>query len=270
MREAAFGLALLVAGAAGPARSEVRVANLLATQLMPEPMLIGLAPREPAARYRSRPHIHLGRVSPIRSVAGGVDASPFVTALPGEMWHGRLRSFGAADGLGFGGSAVRARSFGFSRLQTEHHVSGFLASELRYGLALDRGDTLTVDVNAASQRIPAVATIDRGKSIRVGSVYVGAALVHDQRFSLTGGWYHLGLSSLTPFDYAIERTAGMPAAGQGVRIGFDWRLGQGAAANPPRISVEGRNGDADRDRLAALGPGMGRERRILVHFTAPF
>jgi len=271
MREAALGLALLVAGVASPVRSEVRVVDPLAARLGPGSMLIArLVPPAPTPRYSSGPHIRLGRVSSIRSVAGGVDASPFVTALPGEMWHGRLRSFGAADGLGFSGSAVRARSYGFSGLQTEHHVSGFLASELRYGLALDGDDLLTVDLNAASQRIPAVATIGRGKSIRVDSIYLGAALVHDQRFSLTGGWYHLGVSRLSPFDYAIERTAGMPAAGQGVRVGFEWRLGQPGAANPARISLEGRDGDADRDRLAALGPGMGRERRILLRFTAPF
>jgi len=62
----------------------------------------------------------------------------------------------------------------------------------------------------------------------------------------------------------------MPAAGQGMRLGFEWRLGQPGTANPARISLEGRDGDADRDRLVALGPGTGRERRLLLRFTAPF
>jgi len=271
MRTAALGMTLLVAGAASPVQSEVRAAGAAPAQLGAAPMLIGrLVPREPSERYSSRLHIHIGHVSPIRTVAGGVDASPFVTALPGEMWHGRLRSFGAADGTGFSGIAVRARSVGFSGLQSEHHVSGFLASELRYGIAMDRDDLLTVDLSAASQRMPAMPTIGRGRSIRVGSFYLGAALVHDRRFSLTGGWYRLGVSALSPFDYAIKRTAGMPAAGQGMRLGLDWRLGEPAAPNPARISLECRDGDADRDRLVALGPGTGRERRLLLRFATPF
>lgn len=271
MRTATFGMALLAAGAASAVQSEVRQGRAAAMQLGSAPTLIArIVPREPSERYSSRPHIHLGRISPIRSVAGGVDASPFVTALPGEMWHGRLRSFGAADGTGFSGIAVRARSVGFNFMQTEHHVSGFLASELRYGIGLDRDDLLTLDLSAASQRMPAVPTIGLGKSIHLGSLYVGASLVHDRRFSLSGGWYSLGVSRLSRLDYAIERTAGMPAAGQGVRLAFDWRLGRAGAANPARISLEARDGDADRDRLAALGPGMGRERRLLLRFTAPF
>ena len=270
MRKAVLGVALLVAGVAVPARSEDSTAGP-AAQLGSEPMAIARAlPREPVQRYSSRLHIHLGRVSPIRTVAGGVDASPFVTALPGEMWHGRLRSFGAAGGTGFSGTAVRARSIGFSGFQSEHHVSGFLASELRYGVKLDGDDLLTADLSAASQRMPAIPSIGRGKSIRISSFYLGAALVHDRRFTLTGGWYRLSASRLSPFDYAIERTAGMPAAGQGMRLGFEWRLGQPGTANPARISLEGRDGDADRDRLVALGPGTGRERRLLLRFTAPF
>jgi len=270
MRRAALGMALLVAGAGSAARSELRAANAVPTQLGSAPMLIArLIPHQPSERY-GRMHIHFGRVSAIRTVAGGVDASPFVTALPGEMWHGRLRSFGAADGMGFAGVAVRARSVGFSGVPSEHHVSGFLASELRYGVKLDEDDLLTADLSAASQRMPAMPTIGHGKSIRVSSFYIGAALVHDRRFSLTGGWYRLSGSRLSPFDYAIERTAGMPAAGQGMRFGFDWRFGQPDMANPARFGLEFRDGDADRDRLVALGPGTGRERRLLLRFTEPF
>lgn len=270
MRQAALGMALLVAGAASPARSEGPPTEPPA-RLGAEPMMLARAVRrEPAQRYNSRLHIHLGHVSPIRTVAGGVDASPFVTALPGEMWHGRLRSFGAADGIGFSGVAVRARSIGFRGLQSEHHVSGFLASELRYGIAIDRDDLLTVDLNAASQRMPAMPTIGHGKSIRVGSFYLGASLVHDRRLFLTGGWYRLSESRLSPFDYAIERTAGMPAAGQGLRLGLDWRLSRAGAASPARISLEWRDGDADRDRLLGLDTANGRERRLLLRFSEAF
>lgn len=270
MRKAALGLILLAAGAASPARSEDRATDSVA-QFGAEPMLVARAvPRQPVQRYSSRLHIRLGHASPIRTVAGGVDASPFVTALPGEMWHGRMRSFGAPEGTGFSGIAVRARSVGFSGFQSGHRVSGFLASELRYGLALDGDDLLTADFSAASQRMPAMPVIGRGKSIRISSFYLGAALVHDRRLSLTGGWYRLSESRLSPFDYAIERTAGMPAAGQGLRLGLDWRLSQPGAANPARISLEWRDGDADRDRLVALGPGTGREHRLLLRFIAPF
>jgi hypothetical protein len=270
MRKAALGLIVLAAGVASPAQSEDPAADPVAP-FGAEPMVVRRAvPREPVRRYSSRLHIPLGHVSPIRTVAGGVDASPFVTALPGEMWHGRLRSFGAADGMGFSGVAVRARSVGFSGLQSERHVSGFLASELRYGIALDRADLLIVDLSAASQRMPAMPTIGRGKSIRIGSLYLGGAFVHDRRFSLTGGWYRLSGSTLSPFDYAIERTAGMPAAGQGIRLGMDWRLSRPGTASPARIGLEWRDGDADRDRLLGLDTANGRERRLLLRFSEAF
>jgi hypothetical protein len=265
-------MTLILAASATAAPCEVRVVAAAAAQLQAAPILFArLDPPGPASRYTSRLHIHLGRVSPIRTVAGGVDASPFVTALPGEMWHGRLRSFGAENGRGFSGIAVRARSVGFSGFQSEHHVSGFLASELRYGVALNRDDLLTVDLSAASQRMPATQVIGLGKSIHVSSFYLGAAFMHDRRFSLTGGWYHLSLSTLSAFDYAIERAAGMPAAGQGVRLGCEWRLGAAGNAAPARISFEMRDGDADRDRILALGPeATGREQRLLLRFTEPF
>lgn len=268
MRSTAKGLALFATMVATAAHGQVREAAQ--PPLEPVAILIArLAGPAPQARD-SRLHIRLGHVSPIRTVAGGVDASPFVTALPGEMWHGRLRSFGRADGTGFSGIAVRARSVGFSALQSEHHVSGFLASELRYGVALDRDDLLTVDLNAASQRLPAAPTIGLGKSVHVSSFYLGAALVHDGRLSLTGGWYRLSASQLAPLDYAVERAAGMPAAGQGFRLGVDWRLGTAGTPAPARFSLEMRDGDADRDRLLGVGTGAGRERRLLLRFTEPF
>lgn len=271
MRTAALGIRLLAAAAAMPAHSEVRTAGAAVPALRPTPILIArFVPLDSADRHGHRPRLHLGRVSPIRTVAGGVDASPFVTALPGEMWHGRLRSFGAADGAGLSGVAVRARSVGFSGSQSEQHVSGFLASELRYGVALDRDNLLTADLNAASQRLPAAPMIGLGKSVRVTSVYLGAALVHDMRLSVTGGWYRLSATRLSPIDYAVERAAGMPAAGQGFRFGLDWRLAPMGTAAPARIGVEMRDGDADRDRLLGVGYGAGRERRLLLRFTEPF
>jgi len=270
MRTVAIATILLAAAAAIPAHGETRAAAG-APPLGSMPTLIArLAPPDPAARYTGRLHIHLGHISPIRTVAGGIDASPFVTALPGEMWHGRLRSFGAANGAGVSGIAVRARSVGLSGLQSEHHVSGFLASELRYGLALDRDDLLTVDLNAASQRLPAPPLIGRGKAVHVGSLYLGAAAVHDRRISLAAGWYRLSVSALSPLDYGIERAAGMPAAGQGVRLGCDWRLRPAGTATPARIGIEFRDGDADRDRLLGLNSIGGRERRLMLRFAAPF
>ena len=270
MAGAARAMALLVAGAATVAQAEVWTEPSRATPL-PRPILIARSVlMAPADHYSSRLHIDFGRASRIRTVAGGIDASPFVTALPGEMWHGRLRSFGAANGEGFSGVAARARSVGFSGMQSDHPISGFLASELRYGIALDRDDLLTADLSAAWQRIPAMQAIGRGNSVHAASLYLGAALVHDKRFSFTGGWYRLRVSTLSPLDYAIERAAGMPPSGQGIRLGFDWRLGPAGGAAPPRISLDFRDGDADRDRRLAFGSGSGRERRMLLRFTAPF
>lgn len=271
MRAAVVGMTLILTAQATAARSEIRVVDAGQTRIQPNPILFArLDPPAPAERHIPRSLIHLGQVSQIRSVAGGVDTSPFVTALPGEMWHGRMRSFGAANGTGFSGIAVRAKSIGFSGLQSEKHVSGFLASELRYGIAMNEDDLLTVDLSIASQRMPAMRTIGYRKSIRMGSFYLGAAVIHARRISLTGGWYHLGVSNLSSFDYAIERTAGMPASGQGVRLGIDWRLGAPGTTAGPRLSLECRDGDADRDRVMGLGTDAGRERRLLLRFTEPF
>jgi hypothetical protein len=265
-----MSVVVLAAGAAMAAQGKDRPEEAGIGQLSPMPTFLARIVRADAAEHAGhRSRIHLGHVSPIRTVAGGVDTSPFVTALPGEMWHGRLRSFGAASGVGLSGLAVRARSVGLAALQMGHPVSGFVASELRYGVAVDRNDLLTIDLNAASQRIPPRATIGFGKSIHVGSLYLGAALVHDRDFSLSGGWYRISVSRLAPFDYVIERSAGMPAAGEGARLAFDWRLEQRKTA-PARIGLEYRDGDADRDRSVSPGSGTGRERRLLLRFIAPF
>lgn len=271
MRAATSGMMLILAAQATAAGCEVRVADAAAAKLQPAPILFArLDPPGPAEHHAFRSHFRFGQVSLIRSVAGGVDTSPFVTALPGEMWRGRMRSFGAANGAGFSAIAVRAKSIGFSGLQSERHVSGFLASELRYGIAMNEDDLLTVDLSVVSQRMPTMQNIGYRKSIHAGSLYLGAALIHEQRISLSGGWYRIGVSNMPAFDYAIERTAGMPAAGQGIRLGMDWRLGAPAPAAGPRIGIECRDGDADHDRLLALGSGEGRERRLLLRFTEPF
>ncbi|HWI87052.1 MAG TPA: hypothetical protein VNT42_12120 [Sphingomonas sp.] len=272
MQTVARRMLLIVAGAATPTQSAVRTIDA-AAELWPVPSLLArVATADPVRRYDGRSHIRFGHVSPIRTVAGGIDASPFVTALPGNMWRGRLRSFGTVDGAGFSGIAVRARSIGSSGFRSERYVSGFLASELRYGVKLDGDDVLTVDLNAASQRLPVALTIGRGKSVHVTSFYVGATFVHDRRFSLTGGMYRLSVSMLSPLDYAVERSAGMPAAGQGLGLGFYWRLEPEDTITPARIGFDLRDGDADRDRSLALvpHPDVGRERRILLRFTSPF
>lgn len=271
MRAAIFGMMVILTTHAAAARCEARVVDAAAAKLQPAPILFArLDPPGPAERHAFRSHFHFGQVSLIRSVAGGVDTSPFVTALPGEMWRGRMRSFGAANEAGFSAIAVRAKSIGFSGLQSERHVSGFLASEFRYGIAVNQDDLLTIDLSVASQRMPAMQNIGYPKSIHAGSLYLGASLIHARRISLAAGWYHIDISNMPAFDYAIERTAGMPAAGQGIRLGMDWRLGAPGPAAGPRIGIECRDGDADRDRLLPLGAGEGRERRLLLHFTEPF
>jgi len=271
MRKEALAIILIAVGTASAVRGEVRVVDAAEAQLRAAPILIArLDPPNPTERYAMRAHFRFGRSALIRTVAGGVDASPFVTALPGQMWHGRLRSFGAADGIGFSGIAVRAKAVDFGELSWEKHASGFLASELRYGIAANEDDLLTVNLNAASQRMPALQTIGAKQSIRVGSFYLGASLVHERRMAFSAGVYQIKISNLPPFDYIIERAAGMPAAGRGMRLGCDWRLGQTGAPASARIGLEYRNGDADRDRLLALAPESGREQRLLLRFIEPF
>lgn len=271
MRNKALAITLIAAGTASAVRGEVRVVDAAEAQLHSAPTLIArLDPPSPTERYAMRAHFRFGRSALIRTVAGGVDASPFVTALPGQMWHGRLRSFGAANGVGFSGIAVRAKAVDFGGLSWEKHASGFLASELRYGIVANEDDFLTVNLNAVSQRMPALQTIGVKQSIRVGSFYFGASLVHERKVALSAGVYQVKISNLSPLDYSIERSAGMPPAGRGIRLGCDWRLGQAGAPAPARIALEYRNGDADRDRLLALGPESGREQRLLLRFTEPF
>jgi hypothetical protein len=219
--------------------------------------------------YAGRLLARFGRSTMIRTVEGGGRVSPFVAALPGEIWRGRVKRFGAADGSGFSGMMIRARSIGLRDLRSERHVSGFLASDVRYGIAVDGDDLLTLHMAAAKQRLPALAGISRGQSIRVNSLYLGAAFLHDRRLELDGGWYRVTTSNLSPLDHAVERTAGMPPAGEGTRLALDWRLGERAAPFG-RIGFELRDGTADRDRRMLIEPTPGRDRRALIRFVAPF
>lgn len=264
MRKEALAIALVAVGAAPAIRSEVRIVDAAGARLRAAPDL-----SNPPKAYRGRPPLHIGAVPLIRKVAGGIDASPFVTALPNQMWRGRQHAFGATNGIGFSAMVVRAKAVDFGGLPSEKHASGFLASEFRYGISVDQDDLFTVNISSASQRMSALPTINYRKSIHVRSLYLGASLMHEQRLALSAGYYYLQVSDLSGLDYAIERAAGMPAAGQGVRLGVDWRLGQAGAAAPVRIGLECRDGDAGRDRLT-IGSSAGRERRMLVRFTEAF
>lgn len=256
MRAGATTIALIATVTATAARSEVKVADVTAAQLSLTAILLARIDALPVEHRNGRALFHLGQASLLRTVAGGVDASPFVTALPGQMWHGRMHSFGADDGIGFSGVAMRAKSIDFGGLQSEHRVSGFLASQFRYGIAADEDDLLTVDLNAASQRMPAMKTIGYRKSIHISSLYLGAAWIHARHVSLTGGWYHVSTSSLSSFDYGVERTAGMSAPGQGIRFGLDWHLARayagtdraGMARRRRRSRSAGRSGRGERAR----------------------
>ena len=267
MRAEALAMVLVAVGTASAVRGEVRVVDAAEARLR---AAAGPDLSNPTRTYRGLPALHIGAAPLIRKVAGGIDASPFVTALPNQMWHGRVHSFGAATGIGFSATVVRAKAVDFGGLASEKHASGFLASELRYGIRMDEDDLFTVNLNSASQRMPALQTIGYRKSIHIRSIYLGASLIHEHRLAVSAGWYRLQVSDISAFDYAIERAVGMPAAGQGVRLGFDWRLAQAGAAAPARIGLECRDGDAGRDRDLAIGSGMSRERRVLVRFTEPF
>jgi hypothetical protein len=263
MRDFGIATMLILGIAAAPASADVPAAEVASRLLHPPPSA------HSRQVYAGRTQARFGRSTTIRTVEGGGRVSPFVAALPGEVWRGRVRRFGATDGVGFSGTAVRARSIGLRDVRSEKHVSGFLASDLRYGIAVDGDDLLTLNLATATQRLPALAGIGRGKSIRVGSLYLGAALIHDRRVELDGGWYRVTTSKLSPLDHAVERTAGMPPAGEGLRLALDWRLGQRAAPFG-RIGLELRDGTADRDQRMLIEPTPGRDRRALIHFIAPF
>jgi hypothetical protein len=262
MRRVGIVPALVLGAAAVAAQADVRVADPARYAAQP-------APAHARHLYAGRPLPRFGRSTAIRTVEGGGRVSPFVAAMPGETWRGRVRRFGAADEPGLSGTAIRARSIGLRDVRSEKHVSGFLASDLRYGVTVDGDDLLTLNLAAATQRLPALAGIGRGQSIRVGSLYLGAALIHDRRVELDGGWYRVTTSRLSPLDHAVERTAGMPPAGQGLRLALDWRLGQRAAPFG-RIGLELRDGTADRDRRMLIEPTPERDRRALIRFIAPF
>ncbi len=258
MRRPGIATALILAMAASPVRADA------------PGNMAHIPPQVPARHvYAGRLLARFGPSTMIRTVEGGGRVSPFVAALPGEIWRGRVKRFGGADEAGFSGMVVRARSIGVRDLRSERHVSGFLASDLRYGIAADDDDLLTLHLAAAKQRLPALAGISRGQAIRVNSLYLGAALLHDRRLELDGGWYRVTTSSLSPLDHAVERTAGMPPAGEGTRLALDWRLGERAAPFG-RIGLELRDGTADHDRRMLIEPTPERDRRALVRFIAPF
>ena len=260
MRKLGIAAALAMSAVAMKAQADVSAVDVV---LQPPPS----APSRHV--YAGRLLARFGPSTMIRTVEGGGRVSPFVAALPGEIWRGRVRRFGAVDGAGFSGMAIRARSIGLRDLRSEKHVSGFLAWDLRYGIAVDSDDLLTLHLGAAKQRLPALAGIGRGRSIKVGNFYLGAAWLHDRRLELDGGWYRVTTSNLSPLDHAVERTAGMPPAGQGTRLALDWRLGQRTAPFG-RIGLELRDGTADRDRRMLIEPTPERDRRALIRFIAPF
>ena len=266
----AIAVTALAATTAMPAQGSVRSVDPGMRLLRPVPLLAKrLVPADPGKRRGQRLIRHFDHSASIHSVDGQGVISPFVADRPGAIWRGRIRGFGRMDGTGFSGIAMRARSTGLRASQSERHVSGFLASELRYGLALDSDDLLTVDLTNTSQRVPPLAGIGRGKSIRVNSLYLGASLIRDRRLALGCGWYRIITSNLTPLDAAVERAAGMPPAEQGVRLALDWRLDQASEKSPARIGVEFRDGRTDPKKNLFEGVGSS-DRRALLRFATAF
>jgi len=270
MRGAAIAAAAMAVGAALPVQAEVRLIDP-ATSLLRSAPVVGwrFVPAGSRTRHDQQLIRRFDRSASIHVLEQGGIISPFIEDRPGEIWRGRIRAFGMADGTGFSGVAIRARSVGLRALQSERHVSGFLASELRYGLAFNGDDLLTMDLTTASQRLPAQAAIGRGKSIGVRSLYLGASLVHDRRLTLGGGWYRTITSGLTPVDQAVERAAGMPAAGRGLRLALDCRMGPAAEKAPARIGLELRDGNLD-DKGPLFAGLSHQDHRALLSFSAPF
>jgi len=270
MRRVAIAATVLAATSAMPAQGLVRRVDPGTRLLRPAPLLAWrLLPTGPGKRPDQRLTRHFDHSVSIHTVDGQGVISPFVADRPGAVWRGRVRGFGSMDGAGFSGIAMRARSTGLRASQSERHVSGFLASELRYGLALDSDDLLTVDLTDTSQRLPALAGIGRGKSIRINSLYLGASLIRDRRFALGYGWYRVITSNLAPPDAAVERAAGMPLAERGMRLALDWRLDQPGEKSRARIGVEFRDGRTDPKENLFEGV-RGRDRRALLRFTTAF
>jgi hypothetical protein len=207
------------------------------------------------------------RTPTIRAMQIGGSVSPLVAALPIEIWRGRIIRFGSGDGTGLSGVATRAKSLGVRSLQSERHVSGFLASELHYGLQLDSDDLLTLDAVGTTERLPASAAIGRGNAIHVGILYLGASLVRAHRLSLAGGWYRVTTSHLDPLDRLIERAAGMPSADRGLRLAVEWQLDRSAEPARNRIGLELRDGNAP---ALSLDPAPYHDRRALIRFTTAF
>jgi len=222
---------------------------------------------QPTDRYANRINSHFGRSAQIRAMRIGGSISPLAAALPMQIWKGRVRRFGESDAAGLSGAAIRAKTIGPPVLQSQKHVSGFLASEVHYGLQLDGDDLLTFDATGAAQRLPAAVTIGRGKSIHVTSLYLGASLAHARQFSLAGGWYSVSTSKLEPLNRVVERAAGMPAAGRGLRLALEWQPYRRPESSGPRIGLELRGGTSQDLSLDATPR---RDRRALIRFATSF
>jgi len=222
---------------------------------------------QPADRYANRINPRFGRSAQIRAMRIGGSISPLAAALPMQIWRGRVRRFGESDGVGLSGAAIRAKTIGAPVLQSEKHVSGFLASEVHYGLQLDGDDLLTFDATGTAQRLPPAVTIGRGQSIHITSLYLGGSLVHARQLSLAGGWYRVSTSKLEPLDRLVERAAGMPAAGQGMRLALEWQPGRGSGSSQSRIGLELRGGTS---QDVSLDAAPRRDRRALIRFATSF
>jgi hypothetical protein len=268
MRAAVIVAVALTAATVMPAQGRIRLLYPVGSAWQLAPVTIqrgGIIP--PADRYANRINPRFGRSAQMNAMRIGSSISPLAAALPTQIWRGRIRRFGESDGAGLSGAAIRARTIGPPVLQSQKHVSGFLASEVHYGLQLDGDDLLTFDATGAAQRLPAAATIGRGQSVHVTSLYLGGSLVHARQLSLAGGWYRVSTSKLEPLDRLVERAAGMPAAGQGMRLALEWQPGPEAESNRSRIGLELR-GSSGED--LSLNATPHRDRRALIRFATSF
>jgi hypothetical protein len=255
----------LTAATVAPAQSRIRLLYPVGSTWQLAPVTIqrrGII--QPADRYANRIKPRFGQSSQIRAMRIGGSISQLAAALPMQIWRGRVRQFGESDGPGLSGAAIRAKTIGPPVLQSQKHVSGFLASEVHYGLQLDGDDLLTFDATGAAQRLPAAVTIGRGKSIHVTSLYFGASLARAQQLSLAGGWYHVSTNKLEPLDRLVERAAGMPAAGQGMRLALEWQPKRGSESAESRIGLELRGGT---NQDLSLDATPRRDRRALIRFA---
>jgi len=251
-----------------PAQSRIRLLYPVGSTWQLAPVTIqrrGII--QPADRYANRIKARFGRSAQMKAMQIGGSISPLAAALPMQIWRGRVRQFGESDSAGLSGAAIRAKTIGPPVLQSQKHVSGFLASEVHYGLQLDGDDLLTFDATGAAQRLPAAVTIGRGQSMHVTSFYLGGSLVHAHQLSLAGGWYHVSTSKLEPLGRLVERAAGVPAAGQGMRLALEWQPGRGSESTGSRIGLELRGGTSQDLSLDATPR---QDRRALIRFATSF